>query len=168
MKTAAAIAIAITLTVMSGWNVLALTSAIELKDGSVVVGEIKSFNNGAYKVESSLGALTIPEKNVTRITTGSASGKAGDQGGRTADSSGGGIGGAPGDLTNAIISDPAAIAKVMELGNDPDVKAILNDPAAMQAIQTGDVSALMSNPGFMKLLTKPQVQDISRRIQGGK
>lgn len=167
MKRTATVATAMILVVMVACNVLALTSHIELNDGSVVVGEIESFSNGTYTVKSSLGMLAIPEKNVTNIRTGSSSGKAKDEG-RNAGNSGGGAGGMPSDLTNAIISDSAIMEKVMELNNDPDVKAILNDPAAMQAIQTGDMSALMSNPSFMKLLTKPQIEDISRRVQRGK
>jgi len=168
MKTMAVVAVAMILFVMGVRDVLALTSAIELNDGSTVVGEIESFSNGAYKVKSSLGVLTIPEKNVTKITTGSSNRNAKDGIGKSAGNSGGVGGGVPSDLTNAIVSDPAMLEKIMELGKDPDVKAILNDPVAMQAIQKGDMSELMSNPNFMKLLAKPQVEDISRRVQGGK
>lgn len=154
--------------IMATCNAFALTSTIELKDGSTVVGEIQSFSDGTYTVKSSFGVLTIPEENVTNIAAGSVRGKAKEQGEKSAGNSEGGGSGVPSDLTNAILSDSATLDKVMELGNDPDVKAILNDPVAMQAIRQGDMSVLLSNPNFMKLMTKPQIEDISEKVRKGK
>lgn len=169
-KTISKIAAVVVITVlMSACNVFALTSTLELTDGSSVVGEIESFGNGTYTVKSSFGVLRIPETSIVSIgPTGNSAAKAKGDAGKSSENGGAATGVVPSDLTNAIISDSVLLEKVMALGNDPDVKAILNDPAAMQAIQKGDVGALLSNPSFMKILSKPDVQDISKRVQGGK
>ena len=53
------------------------------------------------------------------------------------------------------------------LQSDPDMQALVNDPAILNAIQSGDISTLIQNPSFMKLLNNPRVREIEKSLQQG-
>jgi hypothetical protein len=52
---------------------------------------------------------------------------------------------------------------IATLANDPDIQAILNNKEVMDAVRSGDIKALTSNPEFMKLLDKPAVRAIIKK-----
>jgi hypothetical protein len=64
-----------------------------------------------------------------------------------------------------ILADPELAAQVMELRDDPEVQGILNDPEIMDAINRGDMGALMSNPKIQRLAEDPAVQDVTRSVK---
>ena len=41
----------------------------------------------------------------------------------------------------------------------------MEDPVVMKAMKDGDVSALMANPQFMKLLNNPTVKEIEKKVK---
>jgi hypothetical protein len=47
---------------------------------------------------------------------------------------------------------------------DPEIQAVLTDPAVMQAVQANDLSTLMAHPKVMQLLNHPAIRDISKRL----
>ena len=53
---------------------------------------------------------------------------------------------------------------IFSLQNDPDFQKILNDPALLNAVNSGDLATLMSNPAFMNLLKNKKVQEIKKRM----
>ncbi len=122
---------------------------IELQDGTVLQGEILSFDGATYAIRTeSLGTVKIERSRVRSIQ----------------------MGGAPGaqpsiqDLRNRIQSNPEALQMIMELQNDPDVQAVLSDPEIMGAAEAGDLEKLLSNPKMIKLLQNPIIQEIGRGL----
>jgi len=59
-----------------------------------------------------------------------------------------------------MLADPATRDKVLELQEDPAVKAILQDPKVMQAVRSGDLDALLSDPKLRALANHPTVRGI--------
>lgn len=71
------------------------------------------------------------------------------------------------ELMGRIQNDEGTMALVRTLQSDPQMQALLKDPAVLRAVQAGDVGALMGNPAVMKLLANPKVQEIEKRVQQG-
>ena len=71
------------------------------------------------------------------------------------------------ELKERMLNDEGIMALVNALQNDPQMQALLGDPAILRAIQAMDVGTLMNNPDFLKLLTNPRVQEIEKRMQQG-
>ncbi len=69
-----------------------------------------------------------------------------------------------GSIQQKMKADPGIMSKILSLQNDPDFQEMLRDPEVIQAVQSGNIAALMSNPKFMKLLEKQAVQEIKDRI----
>ncbi|OPY12949.1 MAG: hypothetical protein A4E66_00964 [Syntrophus sp. PtaB.Bin001] len=68
-------------------------------------------------------------------------------------------------MTQKMMSDDQIMNLIAALQNDPEVRDILNDPAFLQAIAGRDVDRLSKDPRFFKLLEKPQMQEIIKRVQ---
>ncbi|HEX9023602.1 MAG TPA: DUF4124 domain-containing protein [Geobacteraceae bacterium] len=73
-------------------------------------------------------------------------------------------------LKERMMDDEGIMSLIRALKDDPQMRALLNDPAAMKAIQGGDIGSLMSNPAFLKLLDDRRVREIEERLKtpGGK
>jgi hypothetical protein len=132
---------------------------IELVDGSRISGEIVLFEHGVYSIESeSLGRLHIPSSDIRAI-------RASHMGSshQVAPSSVGSERPATMELSHyesQIVGDPAILAMVMALQNDPDVLAVLNDPSIMQAIAVRDYNALQNDPKILELGNNPTIRQI--------
>ncbi len=72
----------------------------------------------------------------------------------------GGAGNAVSNMQNSLLSDPKSRDQVLALGDDPQVQAILGDPATMRAIDSGDLNALMNDPKVKALLQNPAVRSL--------
>jgi hypothetical protein len=71
-------------------------------------------------------------------------------------------------LKERMMNDQGIMALITAMQGDPEMQAVLNDPAVMAAVQSGDVNTLMHNPTFMKLLNNPRVKQIEKKLnQGG-
>jgi phosphoribosylformylglycinamidine (FGAM) synthase PurS component len=123
---------------------------IELLDGTVLQGEILSFDGAAYAVRTeNLGTMRIDKSKVRSIRMGtSASGTQQEVQ----------------DLLSRMLMNPDALGMIMGLQNDPDVQAVLNDPEIMSAAEAGDFGKLLSNPKFIKLLQNPVIQEIGKGL----
>ncbi|UCB49313.1 MAG: hypothetical protein JSW56_19790 [Deltaproteobacteria bacterium] len=122
----------------------------ELKDGSVIYGEIVSFSGGTFTLRSkSFGTVEIDESKIRAIRSRVPVGGKGDQ---------------IQQLQQRIMSDEEVVQMILSLQNDPDVQKILQDPEIMKAVNSGDINALLSNPKFMKLLENPTIQDIRKKV----
>jgi hypothetical protein len=123
---------------------------IELKDGSVIYGEIVSYGGGVFTLRSKgLGTVKIEESEIRAIRSGAHEGGKQDQ---------------IQQLQQRMMSDKEVVEMILSLQNDPDVQRILQDPEIMKAVNSGDINALLSNPKFMKLLENPTIQDIRKRV----
>jgi len=122
----------------------------ELKDGSLIYGEIVSFSDGVFTIRSeSLGAVRIEESKIRAIRSRTSEVQGQDQ---------------IQILQQKMMSDEEIVEKILSLQNDPDVQSILKDPEIMKAVNGGDIDALLSNPKFMKLLENPAIQDIGKKV----
>lgn len=72
----------------------------------------------------------------------------------------GGANNAIDNMQNSLLSDPKSRDQVLSLGDDPQVQAILSDPATMRAIESGNLDALMNDPKLRALLENPTVRDL--------
>ena len=69
-----------------------------------------------------------------------------------------------GDLKNRMLKDDQIMAIIREMQNDPEFQVILKDPAMMHAIEAGDISTLLNNPDFVKILNNPRIKEIENRL----
>jgi hypothetical protein len=161
---------------------------IELRDGTVLRGEIVSLQNGTYTIRSeSLGDVTVAASDVRviRFSSGhSGPSAAGDrtpapasarskQGEHEPSGIPAGQDGALGrsddvkrqveEAQRSLAADDSVMEIITSLQNDPEVQAALSDPQVVQAVEAGDLTTLMANPKFLELLRNPKVQEIQRR-----
>jgi hypothetical protein len=119
---------------------------VELDDGSVLYGEIVSMEGNVLLMKSdALGTVKIDTSKIRNIRM-----KPGT----------GGEGKGVQELRQSLMSDPKTLEMILSLQDDPEVRAILQDPDLMKSLNSGDMEALISDPKFMKLLNNPMIQDI--------
>jgi hypothetical protein len=124
---------------------------IELKDGSRIQGEIQGIQNGVYTVVSpSVGTVHVAQSNVVRIVySASGSNDAGSSHqspARDDDSTR-----AIQELQTRLAQDPQVMKTIMSLQSDPQIQAILSDPAIVEAIRQGDYTSLLNNAKIQAL-----------------
>jgi hypothetical protein len=69
------------------------------------------------------------------------------------------------ELKGRMMNDEGTMSLIRALQDDPEMRALLNDPAVMSAILSGDTSTLKDNPVFLKMLNNPRVREIGKRMQ---
>ena len=120
---------------------------IQLKDGSIIHGEILSLADGIYTLKSvSIGTIKIEESKVYSIISIKVSMEQYE------------------GIQKHMMSDKEILSIILALQNDPDIQSVLEDPILMEAVNKGDMEALVSSPKFMKLLNNPKIQDIRGKI----
>ncbi len=144
-----------------GWGNTSLAGdarEVLLKDGSVVRGEILGFDGDNYTLRSdSLGTVRIESSRIDSIRTPSSRNHRHSATSMSAN-----------DISNipqALLNDQDVMSLVQTLQNDPQVRAILNDPQLMQAISAGDLDALMNDPKMQALMSNPTVKEIVSKTQ---
>jgi len=129
---------------------------IELKDGSRIQGEIQGLENGVYTVRSAtLGTVHLKQSDIARIDyDGSGASRASTKSSND-------------DLTRNILQmqtslaqDPDLMKSIVSLQDDPQIQAILNDPAIVRAVQEGDYSSLLANPKIKALESNTHLKQI--------
>ena len=134
--------------------------AIELKDGSVVTGEVVSLTNGKYTIRSSsLGTVQIEESKVLTIrpVTAPAAAHSGTTPGTSAAE--------VRTLQDKMMHDTEIMSKIQLLQNDPEFLKIIEDPEVVKALNSGDIATLMANPQFLKLMNNSVVRDIGQKVR---
>jgi hypothetical protein len=126
---------------------------IELTDSSAISGEVVSLANGIYTIKSdSLGTVKLEASKIRAIRAKSSGTNAVSSQEVKA-------------LTEKMLSDKEIMVLIQSLQNDPDFKKALEDPAILKAVSDGDISALTSNPQFMKLLNNATVKEIGEKAR---
>jgi len=124
---------------------------IELKDGSRIEGEIQSIDSGVYTVLSpSLGTVHVAQSNIAKIVYSGDVSKAADSSSKTSTHDAA----LAEDIQQAqtrMAQDPATMQSIMSLQSDPQIQAILSDPAIVKAIQDGDYASLLGNAKIQAL-----------------
>jgi hypothetical protein len=133
---------------------------IELKDGSRIEGDIQGIENGMYTVHStSLGTVHVPQASIARIVySGEGSTAAGSSDNSSARD--GALGRDIQELQKRLAQDPATVQSIMSLQSDPQIQAILSDPAIIKAIQEGDYMSLFGNAKIQALEGNQQLQQL--------
>jgi len=136
-------------------------SEIGLNDGSTVYGEILSFNDGIYTVKSSsLGTIKVDESDIREIRVQSGNTKDREYA-SPANSS---ISSEVQSLQTLMENNQDIMAIIFSLQNDPDFQDIMSDPGILNAVNSGDIAALISNPKFMSLMNNHKVQEIQKKL----
>jgi hypothetical protein len=136
-------------------------SEIGLIDGSTIYGEIISFYDGMYTVKSSsLGSIKIDASDIREIRVHSGNTKNREDE-STPNSS---IGSEVQALQTFMQNDQEIMAIIFSLQNDPDFQDIMSDPGILNAVNSGNIAALISNPKFMSLLNHHKIQEIQKKL----
>ena len=136
-------------------------SEVRLIDGSTIYGEILSFNDGVYTVKSSsLGTIKVAESDIREIRVQSGNTKDREYA-SPANSS---ISSEVQSLQTLMQNNQDIMAIIFSLQNDPDFQDIMSDPGILNAVNSGDIAALISNPKFMSLMNNHKVQEIQKKL----
>ena len=136
---------------------------IELKDGSRIEGEIQGIENGVYTILSpSIGTVHVAQSNIVRIVySGDVSNAAGSSGkspardeALTRDIQ---------QVQTSLAQDPATVQAIMSLQSDPQIQAVLSDPAIAKAIQEGDYTSLLGNAKIQALESNEHLKQLVRQ-----
>ncbi len=148
----------------------AAESRIELRDGSVISGELVSIGDGRYRVRSSaLGEVSIPESQVLAIRPAGAPTALPAAPSVTPAPAAAGT--APtgldiGSIRQQILGQPETMEAIGRLQDDPQIKSLLSDPELVRRIMSGDIEAVRSDPRFQQLLANPSIRAIVSRFLG--
>jgi hypothetical protein len=69
------------------------------------------------------------------------------------------------EFQEKMLGDTDIMALILALQNDPEMQMLLNDPAVLNAVASGNINALTGNPRFMQLLNNPRIREIQQRIE---
>ena len=135
-------------------------SEIGLIDGSTIYGEILSFYDGIYTVKSSsLGTIKVSESDIREIRV-----QSGTKNRESANPANSSISSEVQSLQTFMQNDQEIMAIIFSLQNDPDFQEIMSDPGILNAVNSGDIAALISNPKFMSLLNNHKIQEIQKKL----
>jgi hypothetical protein len=138
---------------------------IELKDGSRIEGEIQSIEKGVYTILSpSIGTVHVAQSNIVRIVYSSDVSNAAGSSDKPAPNKPA----ARNDtltrdiqqLQASLAQDPAAVKAIMDLQSDPQIQAVLSDPAIAKAIQEGDFASLLGNAKIQALESNEHLKQL--------
>jgi len=139
----------------------AASSRVELLDGSVINGEIVSFENGYYTINTgSFGQVKIDAGKVRKIETalaGTAQAPAGMQDAN--------IKSQMDKVRTDMLNNPEAMKIVNELISDPQFQEMAKDPAIANAASSGNIQSLMSNEKFMGIVNNPKMKELQEKIK---
>lgn len=134
----------------------------ELSDGSVIVGKIISFKDGVYTIKSDMvGTINIKESGVRIIRKASAV----KDSGNTSKQATSQINKQVEALKPQMLGDEKIRGMIFSLQSDPKFQEIMNDPAILNAINSGNIEALKSNQKFMNLINHERVRQIKKRME---
>lgn len=128
---------------------------IELKDGSIIAGEVQSLANGVYTIRTeSLGTIRIDDSRIQAIRPRNQAAPP-----HTSD-----INSQVHSLQDRMQADEKIMKKIRSLKDDPAFQKVLEDPELLDAVSRGDVETLMADPKFLQLMQNPTVQDIQKKM----
>lgn len=139
-------------------------SRFELRDGSVIQGEILSFSKGVYQINSdALGTVSLPEEKIRVIKPAQSSGTQADNSRQAA----GSVTGAKkiDQMKDLLLSDPETVRMIGELKSNPSVQQILQDKELMKAIAEGNLNRLGQDPKIKALMNDQTIGKILEQTQ---
>lgn len=67
-------------------------------------------------------------------------------------------------LQETMVSDSEIMEIIGQLQEDPSFQKVLSDPAMIEAISSGDLDTLKSNPEFINLLNNSRVNKVRDKV----
>ena len=136
---------------------------IELKDGSRIQGEIQGLANGVYTVVSpSIGTVHVAQSNIVRIVYGGGGSIEAGASGR-ASSRNDALARDIQQLQAGLAQDPDMMKSILSLQSDPQIQALLSDPAIARAIEDGDYTSLLANPKIQALENNAHLRELVKQ-----
>ncbi|MBT4837973.1 MAG: hypothetical protein HON94_11570 [Methylococcales bacterium] len=137
------------------WVLAGPTLTLQLKDGSVVKGEMISMSNGVYKIKSNaLGTVKITDSQVKSMSSGSSSPNSPSNSDAMANYQ---------KIQKDIMSNPNMMKSITSMQQDPQVMKLIQDPTFANALKSGDINKIMNSPNFKKLLQNPNLRNITNQ-----
>jgi hypothetical protein len=134
---------------------------IQLTDGSMISGEIISFREGVYTLQSgSLGTIKIDESQIKLIRMDSH----GTAPWQPENASNGSVDNTIQTLQKSMTQNPQIMEIIQTLQNDPEIQSLIQDKDIMEAVTAGDINTLMSDPAFIKIFENPSIQQIQKEV----
>lgn len=142
----------------------ASTKYITLKDGSVIKGELVSFDSGTYTVKTdNLGQLQLPEANVVSVANEGVIA----QGPKTLAQPN--FSSRVSAMQNQIMADPKTMQVVQAMAEDPEIVSMISDPNFVQklsaAVSNGNVDGVADDPRIQELMGNPKMQALILQLQ---
>ena len=140
------------------------TSRIELTDGSVINGEVVSFLNGTYTINTAnFGQITVDAAKVSKIESLSAI-PAVAQTGLSAQT-GMPISAQINAYKEKVMNNPEGAAVMTGLAGNPQIQELAKDPQILDAAKSGDFQALMQNEKFQEIVNNPEIQKAVKKLK---
>ena len=137
---------------------------IELKDGSRIEGEIQGIEKGVYTILSpSIGTVHVAQSNIVRIVYSDDVSNAGDSSAKKSPPRDEALTRDIQQVQASLAQDPATVQAIMSLQSDPQIQAVLSDPAIAKAIQEGDYTSLLGNPKIQALESNEHLKQLVRQ-----
>ncbi|MCP4649982.1 MAG: hypothetical protein GY853_07895 [PVC group bacterium] len=142
---------------------------ISLTDGSVIVGEVISVNNGVYTIRSgSVGDFEINESRIKSVRQPSRGAKKNvsysNDSSTNASVNASMMKAGANTLKQSMMSNAKVMELIVSLQNDQQFQEIMKDPEIMNAVNALDMKTLMANPKFMGLLDNSVVDQIGDEL----
>jgi hypothetical protein len=143
------------ITFFSGSLVFANTlNRFELKDGSVIQGEILSYSKGIYKINTDvLGTITLSENKIRAIHPASSESKKLPSA-HNID-----------QVQKQMMNDPETVELIQQLQSNPSVQEILQDKELMDAIAQGNLNRVGDDPKIKALMQQETIGKIIEKNQ---
>ena len=139
-------------------------SRIELTDGSIINGEIVSFSNGFYVINTTtFGQIKVEAAKISKIESAkslssnspiNSTGQPINLGQSQIDA-----------YKEKLMSDPENLAIVTRLATDPQIQEMAKDPQILDAAKSGDIQALLKNEKFMNMVNSAEMQEAVKKLK---
>lgn len=136
---------------------------IELNDGSSITAEVQALQNGIYTLKSSsLGTLRIEATEIRAIRSPAPNTHQAQPAMRPIQPS---VDAQIQGLQQQMLGNPLIMSMIQALQQNPVMQDVLSDPDIQQALNTGDIGALLAHPKLQRLLHDETMKQIMREIQ---
>lgn len=140
---------------------------ITLTDGSTIKGNVVSLQNDTFVVKTLLGTLDIKASQIVSMSRpGNRKKKAAPTITRDATKRDTAAAGrrAIASIQKGIAGNTSLMRDLLQLQNDPQMKAVLSDPTLMKEVKDLDLSKLAKDPRIQALMNNPAVRDIQSGV----
>lgn len=129
---------------------------ISLKDGTVLKGAVTGMQDGEYTISTAkFGDIKVADSEVLSISDGSAAAPANNA-----------MQNQMQEMQQMLLSDPAIMADLQKLAENPEIMQMMSDPAFMQDIMSYDPDRVMQNENTRKLLEVPAMKSLMEKMAG--